>query len=256
MIAQVRRWLSPFVILLIWEIMSRSRLVDPFFLPAPSAIAVAGFHAIIGGELIRHAGISLFRALSGYVLSIIAGIGIGIAVGWSKTVEYVLDPVIELTRPISTLALIPLMILWLGVGNASKIAIVIKACLFPILLNTIAGVKGVEKRLLQAARSLGAGNLQLLLKVVIPASLPMIFTGVRISAAMCMLAIVGVEMLASNSGLGFYVVDMQRVFATDRMFVGIITLTLLGFALDRIMRYVQRRVLAWHAVANQGSEIA
>ncbi len=252
----IKRWISPVALLVLWEILARARLADPFFLPAPSAIVVAGYHSLLSGELLRHTGISLVRALSGYGLAIIAGIGIGISVGWSRTVENILDPIIELIRPISTLALVPLMILWFGVGNASKIVIVVKACLFPILLNTIAGVKGVEKRLIQAARSLGATDYQLLTKIVIPASLPLIITGVRISAAMCMLAIVGVEMIAANSGLGFYVVDMQRVFATDRMFVGIITLTLLGFGLDRVMRLFQRRILAWHEVTSLRSEIA
>jgi ABC-type nitrate/sulfonate/bicarbonate transport system permease component len=255
MILNPKRWISPLILLVIWEIAARTRLVDPFFLPAPTAVLAAGYRVIASGELIRHTGISLFRALSGYLLAIITGIGLGILVGWSKTMENIFDPIIELIRPISTLALVPLMILWFGVGNASKIIIVIKACLFPILLNTIAGVKGVNKRLIQAAKSLGATDRQLLTKVVIPASLPMTLTGIRISAAMCMLAIVGVEMIAAQSGLGFFVVDMQRVFATDRMFVGIITLTLLGFFLDRIVRLIQQRILKWHAVMSAGSEI-
>lgn len=241
-----KRLISPLLFILIWEFISRTHIVHPFFLPAPSTILIAGFQLIASGELLKHAMISLSRALSGYCLAIAIGILLGIIVGWSRFAEDLFDPLIELTRPIATLALVPLFILWFGVGNTSKIVIVFKACLFPILLNTISGVKGVKKRMIQAARSLGASDHQLLSKVIVPASLPMILTGIRISAAMCMLAIVGVEMLAAHTGLGFFVVDMQRVFATDKMFVGIVALTLLGFSLDRIVRIVQRRILKWH----------
>lgn len=251
----LKRWISTFVIVVIWEIMSRNHIVDPFFLPAPTTILIMAYKMIASGELLRHIGISLFRALSGYFFAVLIGIGLGISVGWSRISENIFDPLIELVRPIPTLALVPLIILWLGVGDLSKIIIVFKACLFPILLNTIAGVKGVDKKLIHAAKSLGAKNKQILIKVVIPAALPMIFTGIRISTAMCMMAIVGVEMIAAESGLGFLIVDMQRMFATDKMFVGIITLTSLGFFMDKIARWMQKRALKWHPDLAVGGEV-
>jgi ABC-type nitrate/sulfonate/bicarbonate transport system permease component len=251
----LKRWISPLLLVVIWELVSRFHLVDPFFLPAPTTILVAAYKMIASGELIKHIKISLFRALSGYFIAVLVGIGLGIMVGWSKVSENIFDPLIELIRPIPTLALVPLIILWIGIGDLSKIIIVFKACLFPVLLNTIAGVKSVDKKLIQAARSLGAKDRQILMKVVIPSALPVIFTGIRISTAMCMMAIVGVEMIAAESGLGFLIVDMQRIFATDKMFVGIITLTLLGFFMDRIVRWVQKRVLKWHQDLSIGGEI-
>jgi ABC-type nitrate/sulfonate/bicarbonate transport system permease component len=139
------------------------------------------------------------------------------------------------------------MILWFGIGNGSKIAIVLKACFFPILLNTISGIRGVNIKLIQAGRSLGAGEFQIWVKVIIPAAMPVIFTGLRISTAISMLAIVGVEMFSADSGLGFVIVDSQRIFATDKMFVGILMLSAVGFLMDYLSRLVGRRFLSWHA---------
>jgi ABC-type nitrate/sulfonate/bicarbonate transport system permease component len=144
------------------------------------------------------------------------------------------------------LGLVPLMIIWFGIGNGSKIAIVLKACFFPILLNTVAGIRGVNLKLIQAGRSLGASELQIWTKVIIPAAMPVIFTGMRISTAISMMAIVAVEMFSADSGLGFVIVDSQRVFATDRMFVGILTLSVIGFSMDYLARVIGRRFLGWH----------
>jgi ABC-type nitrate/sulfonate/bicarbonate transport system permease component len=198
------------------------------------------------GELFRHMEASVYRALSGYILAALCGIGFGIAICWSRIIENVLDPLFELMRPISTLGLVPLMILWFGIGNGSKIAIVFKACFFPILLNTIAGIRGVNLKLIQAGRSLGAGERQLWTKVILPAAMPVIFTGMRISTAISMLAIVGVEMFSADSGLGFVIVDSQRIFATDKMFVGILMLSIIGFVMDYAARLLGRRFLSWH----------
>ncbi|MHC1727293.1 MAG: ABC transporter permease [Syntrophobacteraceae bacterium] len=122
------------------------------------------------------------------------------------------DPLIELLRPLSTFALVPVFFLWFGIGDFSKIMIIFKSCFFPIVLNTIAGIKGVDNKLVKAAQSLGANGWQLWWRVLIPAALPMIITGLRISTAMSMMALVGVEMISSESGLGFLVIDAQRIF--------------------------------------------
>lgn len=242
-----KRWISPVLLILTWELVSRKGLVDPFFLPPPTSILKAMAHMAATGELLKHLEASLFRALSGYVLAAVLGVGLGIAICWSKIIENVLDPVFELMRPISTLGLVPLMIIWFGIGNGSKVVIVLKACFFPILLNTVAGIRGVNLKLIQAGRSLGANELQIWTKVIFPAALPVIFTGMRISTAISMMAIVAVEMFSADSGLGFVIVDAQRVFATDRMFVGILTLSIIGFSMDYLARIIGRRLLGWHA---------
>jgi ABC-type nitrate/sulfonate/bicarbonate transport system permease component len=241
-----KRWISPVLLIAAWELVSRRGLVDPFFLPPPTSILKAMAQMAATGELVRHMEASLFRALSGYVLAAILGVGLGIAICWSRIIENILDPVFELLRPISTLGLVPLMIIWFGIGNGSKIVIVLKACFFPILLNTVAGIRGVNLKLIQAGRSLGANELQIWGKVIIPAALPVIFTGMRISTAISMMAIVAVEMFSADSGLGFVIVDSQRVFATDRMFVGILTLSIIGFSMDYLARVIGKRFLGWH----------
>jgi ABC-type nitrate/sulfonate/bicarbonate transport system permease component len=241
-----KRWGSPILLILAWEIIGRFGLVDPYFLPQPTAIVRAMIRMAQSGELLKHMEASIIRALSGYILAAILGIAFGIAICWSRIVDTVLDPIFELLRPISTLGLVPLMIMWFGIGNGSKIAIVLKACFFPILLNTIAGIRGVNSKLIQAGRSLGASEFQIWTKVIIPAAMPVIFTGMRISTAISMLAIVGVEMFSADSGLGFVIIDSQRVFATDKMFVGILTLSIIGFSMDYVARSIGKRFLAWH----------
>ena len=246
MAMNIKKLISPVVIIVFCEVIGRSKLIDPFFFPPPSDMLKALFDMVASGEIFPHIGVSVVRALCGYVIAAVLGLFIGILVAWSRFFENLFDPLIELIRPISTFALVPVMFVWFGIGNGSKIAIIVKACFFPIVLNTIAGIKGVDARLIQAARALGAGGLQMWTKVLIPSALPMIITGMRISTAMSMLAIVGVEMLAADSGIGFLVIDAQRTFATDRMFAGIIVISLMGVSLDRLARFVQNRLLFWH----------
>jgi ABC-type nitrate/sulfonate/bicarbonate transport system permease component len=231
---------------LLWELIGRLRLVDTFFLPPPTRILKAMYEMALSGELFRHMEVSIYRALVGYVLAAVMGIGFGIAICWSRALENILDPLFELMRPISTLGLIPLMIIWFGIGNGSKIAIIFKACFFPILLNTVAGIRGVNPKLIQAGRSLGASEIQLWKKVILPAAMPVIFTGMRISTAISMMAVVGVELFSADSGLGFIIMDSQRAFATDKMFVGILTLSVIGFLMDYFARVLGRRFLSWH----------
>lgn len=238
--------MSPLGVLLICEMIGRAGLIDPFFLPTPSAMLTSLWGMTITGEIFPHVGISILRALSGYLIAAVLGLFIGLLVAWSRIFETIFDPLIELIRPISTFALVPVMFVWFGIGNASKTAIIVKGCFFPIVINTIAGIKGVDARLVQAARSLGAEGRRLWTMVLIPSAMPSIITGMRISTAMSMLSIVGVEMLAADSGIGFLVIDAQRTFATDRMFAGIIVISLMGFFLDRVARLVQKRVLSWH----------
>jgi ABC-type nitrate/sulfonate/bicarbonate transport system permease component len=242
----VKKLISPLGILIAWELVARCNWVDPFFLPAPSAVWGELQKMVVSGEIFPHIAVSLARAVSGYLLAAVVGLALGLLIASSILFEHIFDPLIELIRPISTFALVPIMFVWFGIGDGSKVAIIFKACFFPIVINTIAGIKGVDAGLIKAARSLGARGLQLWTKVLIPSALPMIVTGMRISTAMAMLAIVGVEMLAADTGIGFLVIDAQRVFATDRMFAGIVVISLMGFGLDRLARRIQKRILSWH----------
>lgn len=250
-----RKLCSPLLLLIVWELISRAGWVPAWFLPVPTRVLEALWAMIASGELAYHVGISMARALSGYATATVVGIGLGLLIAWSRLVEDFFDPLIELVRPLSTFALIPIFFLWFGIGDTSKVMIIFKACFFPIVLNTIAGIKGVDRRLILAARSLGARGRQVWMRVLLPAALPMIITGMRISTAISIMALVGVEMLSSDSGIGFLVIDAQRTFDTERVFAGILVLSLLGFGLDRLARRAEARILGWHIQTSLGGGV-
>lgn len=250
--AKYRKLMSPLLLLMIWELITRQGWIPAWFLPVPTEVFQTLFNMVISGELLHHAAVSLGRAVSGYAMAALAGVGLGLLIAWSRIVEDFFDPLIELIRPLSTFALIPIFFLWFGIGNTSKIMIIFKSCFFPIVLNTIAGIKGVDQKLIMAARSLGADGRQMWTRVLLPSAMPMIITGMRISTAIAMMALVGVEMLSSDSGLGFLVIDAQRTFDTERVFAGIVVLALLGFSLDRLARKIQARILSWHHETSLG----
>jgi ABC-type nitrate/sulfonate/bicarbonate transport system permease component len=252
MMTKYRKLISPLLLLMIWELITRQGWIPAWFLPVPSEVFRTLFEMVNSGELLHHAAISLGRAVSGYAMAALVGVGLGLLIAWSPIVEDFFDPLIELIRPLSTFALIPIFFLWFGIGNTSKIMIIFKSCFFPIVLNTIAGIKGVDKKLIMAARSLGADGRQMWIRVLLPSAMPMIITGMRISTAIAMMALVGVEMLSSDSGLGFLVIDAQRTFDTERVFAGIVVLALLGFSLDRLARKIQARILSWHHETSLG----
>ncbi len=251
-----RKLISPILLLMIWELITRQGWIPAYFLPMPTVVIKTLFEMVISGELLYHTAISVGRAISGYVIATFVGVGLGLLIAWSRIVEDFFDPLIELIRPLSTFALIPIFFLWFGIGDTSKIMIIFKACFFPIVLNTIAGIKGVDRKLILAAQSLGASGLQLWTRVLIPSAMPMIITGMRISTAIAMMALVGVEMLSSDSGLGFLVIDAQRTFDTERVFAGIMVLSILGFSFDRLARRIQGRILSWHNETSMGGGIA
>lgn len=247
-----RKLASPFFLLIIWELITRQGWIPPWFLPVPTVVLKTLFIMATSGELLHHTAISMGRAAGGYTLAAVVGISLGLLIAWSRMMEDFFDPLIELIRPLSTFALIPIFFLWFGIGNTSKIMIIFKSCFFPILLNTISGIKGVDKKLIMAARSLGATGRQLWTRILIPSALPTIITGMRISTAIAMMALVGVEMLSSDSGLGFLVIDAQRTFDTERVFAGIMVLSIVGFSIDRLARKIQNRILSWHTETSLG----
>ena len=249
-----RKWISPILLVLCWAIMTRAGWIESWFLPAPSLVFQTLSEMVISGEVPYHTAISMGRAALGYILAAVVGISLGLLIAWSLIIEDFFDPLIELIQPLSSFALVPILFLWFGVGNTSKIIIIFKSCFFPILLNTIAGIKGVDKKLTMAARSLGANGRQLWMRVLIPSALPTIITGLRISTAMAMMSLVGVEMLSSDSGLGYLVIDAQRTFDTKRVFAGIIVLSVLGFSVDQVARIIQSKLLSWHTETSLGGK--
>jgi ABC-type nitrate/sulfonate/bicarbonate transport system permease component len=213
-------------------------------LPPPQAVVIAAWELARSGDLWIHLRDSLKREFVAFLWATTA-IPLGIAMGWWKAVERQVDPVVEVLRPVPPLAWIPLSILWFGVGDTQNQFIIFLGCFFPILLSTIAGVRGVEPNLVRAARCLGAGEARVLWRVVLRAALPQIITGVRVGLGVGWMALVAAELVGANSGLGFLINDARTVLRTDYVIVGMATIGIVGLAIDRVIRSAGARLLPW-----------
>jgi ABC-type nitrate/sulfonate/bicarbonate transport system permease component len=206
---------------------------------------LAAFWELIGsGDLFVHLGDSLKREIVAFAWASSA-IPLGIVMGWSKAVNEQVDPIVEVLRPVPPLAWIPLSILWFGIGDMQNQFIIFLGMFFPILLNTIAGVKNIEPNLVRAARCLGASEGRLLRRIVLRAALPQIITGIRVGLGVGWMALVAAELVGANSGLGFLINDARTLLRTDIVIVGMITIGIVGLAIDRTIRVLGKRTMPW-----------
>jgi NitT/TauT family transport system permease protein len=234
------------IFLVAWGILSASGAVSPIILPPLEAVGKSFIKLIGNGVLIEDIGISLLRTGLGFLLAVVISVPLGIITGWSERFEKYLDPLLQIFRNTSVLAMFPIFITIFGLGEESKIAIVFWGSLWPCLLNTIDGVKGVDPSLVLIARSMGAPTFSVLRKIVIPASMPGILTGVRLSAGVAVIILVAAEMLGASKGLGFLIFNSQQKFQTANMYVGIITIAILGVLINFLLVRMERRVIGWH----------
>jgi ABC-type nitrate/sulfonate/bicarbonate transport system permease component len=240
------RFLSPIAILLFWEAAVRLHWVDPNLIAPPSLVFLELWRITLSGLLIGALAISLARVVAGFLIATVIGIVVGALMARIRAIEIIFDPLVELLRPVSPLALFPLAILWFGIGEGSKIFIIAFACTFPIILNTYAGVRGIDAALFRAARSLGASRSELMYTIVLPGSLPHIFTGLRIAWGIALIVIIAAEMIGAVRGIGYMVLDAQQTFRVPRVFAGIIVVGTLGFLTDLGFRALRRRMLPWY----------
>ncbi|BDT96513.1 MULTISPECIES: ABC transporter permease [Nocardia] len=236
--------------LLLWQLAPTLGLVDEVFLPPFSVVAQAFADLVASGEMWTHLSASLNRSLAGYSLALVAGIPVGIAIAWYQPVADFLNPILELFRNTAALALLPVFLLILGIGETSKVAIVVYASFFPILLNTITGVRTVDPLLVKSAASLGFSPLRLFQKVILPAALPSVFTGLRMAAASSILVLLAAEMFGARAGLGYLITAAQQNFAIPNMYAGILAISLLGLAFNGLLVTLERRLSRWRAPAN------
>jgi ABC-type nitrate/sulfonate/bicarbonate transport system permease component len=239
------RLVGPITVLLVWELYTRLAGIDPIFLPPVSTIAERFLELLLSGQIVMHALASLGRLFAGYLLAAVVAISLGLFIGSFRIVRDILDPVVEMIRPVSPISLIPLAILWFGIGPESKIFVIFMASFFPILLNTIAGVQNTDQMMIRAALALGASRMRILRTVSIPAAAPFVFTGLRISMSIAFVVIIAAEMVAAQNGLGWLILDAQRVYDTATMFVGIAVISGLGFTVDWMMRRITRLAFPW-----------
>jgi ABC-type nitrate/sulfonate/bicarbonate transport system permease component len=241
-----RKLASPLLILLVWELASRSHLLNPLIAPPPSTVAADILLLIRTGTLFVALSATFQRIIIGFAIATVISVLLGTLMARFRIFEDLMDPVVELIRPVSPLAIFPLAILWFGIGDASKIFLIALSCSFPIILNTYAGVRSIDVSYIRAARSLGANSGEILAKVVLPASLPQVFTGVRIAWGIALIVIIASEMIGATEGLGYMVLEAQQTFRVERVFAGIVIIGVLGFATDRALRALSRWLLPWH----------
>lgn len=250
-VARVGRFLIlPLILLLIWELVSGwSPLARGLrqLLPPPSVVLWDAWGLLMTGELLTHIGRSILRVLGGFVAAALVGIPVGLGIGFWALFADAVDPVVEFLRPIPPPAWIPLGILWFGIGDAQNMFILFLGAFFPIVLNTIAGVRGVDQTLVWGALTLGGTHRQVLREIIIPGAIPLIWTGLRIGLGVGWMALVAAELMAARSGLGFLIQSARYAFVTERVLAGMVVIGLLGLAMDSGMRALQRRLLPWQA---------
>ena len=243
----VARGLGLVGLLVLWELLTRTGWVPALFLPSPLGVLATGWEMLRSGALLGHVATSLGRILLGFSVGALGGVAVGLAVGVFGLAEAVGIPLIAATFPIPKIALLPLLILWLGIGEASKVAVIALGVFFPMAINTATGVRHADPLLLRAAVSFGAGRWSLVRKVMLPAALPMIFAGLKLGAGTALLLLVAAEMIAANSGIGYLILNAQNLMETTVLMVGIVLLSLLGLASHWLLTRLERLALPWKA---------
>ncbi len=234
-------------LLALWEAAPQLGWIDPVFLPPFSEVIAAGWQLAQTGELYDDVSASLLRALSGFLISVSLIVPLGLAVGWYARLGNLLNQFVDICRNTAPLALLPVFILLLGIGEMSKITMVIYSCAWPLLLNTIAAVKQVDPLLIKSARTMGATPQQLFRKVILPAALPTIFVGIRLASASAMLVLVASEMVGAKAGLGYLIINSQYSFLIPQMYFGILGITVIGLAFNAVLQALERRFMRWRA---------
>jgi ABC-type nitrate/sulfonate/bicarbonate transport system permease component len=232
MFAKIRVLLVPFLVLLLWQALAGSGWVSAYLLPAPLTVLGTFFDLCTSGELERHVRSSLFRVFAGFTASCLTALFLALLVNRFRSLEELLAAPLALLRMIPPLAMVPLLILWLGIGNATQIAIIILASFFPIFLNGCAGLKRVTAAQRELADSLHLGWRRYYRYVLLPAATPSMVTGIRLAFGYSWRALIGAELIAASSGLGYLIIDAQGMQRTDEVIVGILTIGFIGWLLD------------------------
>ncbi|MDR2091708.1 MAG: ABC transporter permease [Azoarcus sp.] len=241
----LRRGGAIFVFFLLWELAPRFGLVEAAFLPPISQVLATGWKLLLNGQLPQHFAASLARSAAGFALAVVTAIPLGLAIGRYRLFAQAVNPLLEMFRNTAALALLPVFILFLGIGETSKVAIVFYGCFWPILLNTITAVVTVDPLLIKSARTMGLSPVRLFRKVILPASVPTIFVGVRLAGAVSVLILIAAEMVGAKSGLGYLIIYSQYNFQVPEMFLGIVSITVVGLLINALLVALEHRLTVW-----------
>ncbi|WP_010235412.1 ABC transporter permease [Clostridium arbusti] len=235
----------PVSIIIIWQILFRTGIVNPILLPGPGKVWDSFISLIKAGTLYKNIGMSILRVIEGFLLATVSGIFLGVIVGLSKHFDRITNIVIQVIRPIPPIAWIPLAILWFGIGENSKIYIIFLGAFFPIFTNVVEGIHQVDKKLVEVACVLEIPKGKLIKKVIIPSSLPFIMTGIRIGLSGAWMCVVAAELIASTSGVGYMISDARQLSQTDVVIVGMLIIGVIGKIMDVLLLKLQRRLIRW-----------
>jgi len=239
------RMLLVLIVILLWEILPRTGIINPILLPTFSLTLITIKNLLLSGELQVHIIASLQRSIAGFGLALVVGISLGLVMGWYNRIERYTDLFVQSLRNTSTFALMPVFILLLGIGEVSKIAIIFFGAVWPILINTISGVKSVESIYIKAARSMGVSDGELFKKVILPASIPSIIAGVRLGVKTSLMVVIAAEMIAANSGMGFFIQNARTIVQTDQVYAGVLVLIFMGLIANYTMVWVEKKATYW-----------
>lgn len=249
LIWRVAPWISLISLALAWEAVSRSGTVTPFMLPRLSVVLVRIWNDAFSGDLPHGLGLTLYRALTGFAIAAALGIPLGILIARNRAVHWFFDPIVSVGFPMPKIAFLPIVALWFGFFDVSKILMVVLDAIFPVVTATVAGTLGVEREILWSARNMGASERQMLREIVLPAALPEIMTGLQVALPIALIVCIVAEMKMGGVGLGGAMMTASRFADSPGVFAGIVEIAVAGWIIVKLMAMLRRRLLLWHAEA-------
>ena len=245
------RVFSILLVLAVWELLARSGKYTPYQLPALTAVLGRIWDDAMTGDLAINMGLTLYRALVSFAICAVGGVAIGMAMARNKIANWFFDPIVSVGFPMPKIAFLPVVILWLGVYDVSKITIIVIDAIFPVIAATVIGIQAVERELIWSARNMGATNREVLTQIIFPAALPQIMTGLQVALPLTLIVAVVAEMLMGGYGLGGAMMTASRFANSVGVFAGIVEIAAIGYVMVKSMSLIRRRLLIWHQEANE-----
>ncbi|GKU84720.1 ABC transporter permease [Niallia sp. NCCP-28] len=231
---------------MMWEFLSDRGVISSTVLPAPSVIGATFLDLLLSGEIFIHVGISFWRIIQGFAIGSFLGVAFGILIGLNKGVEQATSLITGILRPIPIMAWVPVLILWMGIDESSKITVIAIGSFWPVLINVIDGIKNTDKKYLEVAKILEKNKRTFLLRVILPSALPSIFTGLRVGMDLAWRSVVGAELIAASAGIGYMMSYARELSQTDVMLAGVLCIGLVGLLLDIVLKKIQAHFIKWN----------
>ncbi|MEQ6376160.1 ABC transporter permease [Bacillaceae bacterium S4-13-56] len=236
---------SPILVLILWELLSRTAIIDPRFFPPPTKILATLYHMGLSGELFAHIEISLIRIFAGFLLGVIPAICIGLLMGMYSPIRHFFSPLVMAFMPIPTLAMLPIILIIFGIGEFSKMVTIAISVFFPVVINTAAGVTNIDRIYIDVAKNYGANAKDFFFKIALPGALPVMLEGIQMGQAIALLTIVAAEMIGANSGIGYVIWMNYKAFLLPEMYVGLVLISFFGYFFSLIIRGLQSKLIPW-----------